>query len=100
MCVYYVLCNKHVCCVLCVSVQLVKGIRYSITVEIGNTQCKKTSELSVSDVCEFVPEPHKLKVSQTDVWFVRGGGELCHLTPWHAHDNRMKVVAMAARAEH
>lgn len=49
-------------CVLCVFLQLVKGIRYSITVEIGNTQCKKTAELSVSAVCEFVPEPHKLKV--------------------------------------
>lgn len=67
--------NMSLLCIVCF-VQLVKGIRYSITVEIGNTQCKKTAEVSVSDVCEFVPEPHKLKVSKRDVCFVRRDRDL------------------------
>ncbi|XP_031424760.1 LOW QUALITY PROTEIN: cathepsin F [Clupea harengus] len=61
---------RRVSRVISATKQLVKGIRYSITVEIGNTQCKKTAELSVSAVCEFVPEPHKLKteVCLFEVW--------------------------------
>lgn len=39
--------------------QLVKGIRYTITVELSNTQCKKSTELRT---CDFYPELHKLKV--------------------------------------
>ncbi|XP_041917942.1 cathepsin F [Alosa sapidissima] len=60
---------RRVSRVISASKQVVKGIRYSITVEIGNTQCKKTAELSMTD-CEFAPEPHKLKteVCLFEVW--------------------------------
>lgn len=40
--------------------QLVKGIRYTITAELSNTQCKKSSMLRT---CDFYPESHKLKVT-------------------------------------
>lgn len=44
----------------CLSVlQLVKGVRYTITVELSNTQCKKSAMLRT---CDFYPESHKLKV--------------------------------------
>lgn len=39
--------------------QLVKGVRYTITVELSNTQCKKSAMLRT---CDFYPEAHKLKV--------------------------------------
>ncbi|KAB5571421.1 hypothetical protein PHYPO_G00224790 [Pangasianodon hypophthalmus] len=50
--------------------QLVKGVRYSITVEIGRTQCKKSAELHVTEDCEFFQESHKLKteVCLFEVW--------------------------------
>lgn len=41
------------------SFQLVKGIRYTITVELSNTQCKKSTMLRT---CDFYPEAHQLKV--------------------------------------
>ena len=45
---------------VCLSVfQLVKGIRYTITVELSNTQCKKSTMLRT---CDFYPESQKLKV--------------------------------------
>ncbi|XP_063044743.1 cathepsin F [Engraulis encrasicolus] len=61
---------RRVSRVISASKQIVKGIRYSITVEIGNTQCKKTSHLSLSETCDFVPELHKLKteVCLFEVW--------------------------------
>lgn len=43
--------------------QLVKGVRYSIMVEIGSTQCKKSSVQSGVKICEFFPELQKQKVS-------------------------------------
>lgn len=39
--------------------QLVKGIRYTITVELSNTQCKKSTMLRT---CDFYQESQKLKV--------------------------------------
>uniref|UniRef100_A0A673MRR0 Cathepsin F-like n=1 Tax=Sinocyclocheilus rhinocerous TaxID=307959 RepID=A0A673MRR0_9TELE len=50
--------------------QLVKGVRYSIMVEIGSTQCKKSLKLSAEDTCDFFPEPHKQKteVCLFEVW--------------------------------
>ncbi|XP_061581838.1 cathepsin F [Cololabis saira] len=47
--------------------QLVKGIRYTITVEVSNTQCKKSTMLRT---CDFYPEPQKLKteVCLFEVW--------------------------------
>ncbi|XP_061785132.1 cathepsin F [Nerophis lumbriciformis] len=47
--------------------QLVKGIRYSITVELSNTQCKKSAMLRT---CDFYPELHKLKteVCVFEIW--------------------------------
>nr|XP_020451255.1 cathepsin F-like [Monopterus albus] len=38
--------------------QLVKGIHYTITVELSNTQCKKNAKLRT---CDFYPESQKLK---------------------------------------
>lgn len=46
-------------CVCLSFFQLVKGIRYTITVELSNTQCKKSAMLRT---CDFYPEAHKLKV--------------------------------------
>jgi len=47
--------------------QLVKGIRYTIMVELSNTQCKKSTMLRT---CDFYPESHKLKteVCVFEVW--------------------------------
>ncbi|TMS17653.1 Cathepsin F [Larimichthys crocea] len=47
--------------------QLVKGIRYTITVELSNTQCKKSAMLRT---CDFYPELQKLKteVCVFEVW--------------------------------
>ncbi|KAM9849918.1 cathepsin F [Aulostomus maculatus] len=49
--------------------QLVKGVRYTLTVELSNTQCKKSSTLRT---CDFYPELHKLKteVCVFEVWDV------------------------------
>lgn len=46
-------------CVYLPVFQLVKGIRYTITVELSNTQCKKSTMLRT---CDFYPESQKLKV--------------------------------------
>ncbi|KAM8848610.1 cathepsin F [Synchiropus picturatus] len=47
--------------------QLVKGIRYTMTVELSNTQCKKSTMLRT---CDFYPESEKLKteVCVFEVW--------------------------------
>ncbi|KAM9795359.1 cathepsin F [Neosynchiropus ocellatus] len=47
--------------------QLVKGIRYTVTVELSNTQCKKSAMLRT---CDFYPESEKLKteVCVFEVW--------------------------------
>uniref|UniRef100_A0A3B4YNJ4 Cathepsin F n=1 Tax=Seriola lalandi dorsalis TaxID=1841481 RepID=A0A3B4YNJ4_SERLL len=49
--------------------QLVKGIRYTITVEVSNTQCKKSTMLRT---CDFYPESQKLKTElcMFEVWDV------------------------------
>lgn len=49
------------------SKQLVKGIRYTITAELSNTQCKKSAMLRT---CDFYAEAHKLKteVCLFEVW--------------------------------
>uniref|UniRef100_A0A8C1KCT3 Cathepsin F n=1 Tax=Cyprinus carpio TaxID=7962 RepID=A0A8C1KCT3_CYPCA len=61
---------RRVSKILSASKQLVKGVRYSIMVEIGNTQCKKSLKLSAEDTCDFFPEPHKQKteVCLFEVW--------------------------------
>uniref|UniRef100_A0A8C5NHA8 Cathepsin F n=1 Tax=Gouania willdenowi TaxID=441366 RepID=A0A8C5NHA8_GOUWI len=47
--------------------QLVKGIRYTLTVELSNTQCKKSAMLRT---CDFYPESQKLKteICMFEVW--------------------------------
>ncbi|XP_041653105.1 cathepsin F isoform X2 [Cheilinus undulatus] len=47
--------------------QLVKGIRYTITVELSNTECKKSSMLRT---CDFYHETQKLKTEMCvfEVW--------------------------------
>uniref|UniRef100_A0A671LRY7 Cathepsin F n=1 Tax=Sinocyclocheilus anshuiensis TaxID=1608454 RepID=A0A671LRY7_9TELE len=61
---------RRVSKILSASKQLVKGVRYSIMVEIGSTQCKKSLKLSAEDTCDFFPEPHKQKteVCLFEVW--------------------------------
>lgn len=60
-CFVYVigLCFMYYVCVFLYVFQLVKGIRYTITVELSNTQCKKSTMLRT---CDFYPELEKLKV--------------------------------------
>ncbi|XP_076877459.1 cathepsin F [Brachyhypopomus gauderio] len=50
--------------------QIVKGVRYSITAEIGRTQCKKSAVLNSSEDCEFFQDPRKQKteVCLFEVW--------------------------------
>ncbi|XP_077434222.1 cathepsin F [Vanacampus margaritifer] len=59
--------------------QLVKGIRYTITVEMSNTQCKKSSMLRT---CDFYPELQQLKteVCVFEIWDV----------PWQSKSNLLK----------
>ncbi|CAL8301669.1 unnamed protein product [Arctogadus glacialis] len=58
---------RRVSRIISASKQLVKGIRYTITAELSNTQCKKSSMLRT---CDFYPESHKLKteVCLFEVW--------------------------------
>ncbi|KAM3842879.1 cathepsin L-like [Diretmus argenteus] len=65
--------------------QLVKGIRYIITVELSNTQCKKSAMLRT---CDFYPEPHKLKteVCVFEVWDV----------PWQGTSTLLKQKCQPA----
>uniref|UniRef100_A0A673W3A1 Cathepsin F n=1 Tax=Salmo trutta TaxID=8032 RepID=A0A673W3A1_SALTR len=58
---------RRVSKILSASKQLVKGIRYSIMVELSNTQCKKAARLMT---CDFYPEEHNLKteVCVFEVW--------------------------------
>lgn len=59
--------------------QLVKGIRYTITVELSNTQCKKSTMLRT---CDFYPESHQLKteVCVFEVWDI----------PWQGSSTLLK----------
>uniref|UniRef100_A0A8P4G8G0 Cathepsin F n=1 Tax=Dicentrarchus labrax TaxID=13489 RepID=A0A8P4G8G0_DICLA len=59
--------------------QLVKGIRYTITVELSNTQCKKSTMLRT---CDFYPESQKLKteVCVFEVWDI----------PWQGSSTLLK----------
>lgn len=41
-----------------------KGVKYSIVAQLGNTLCKKSDVLADSAVCDFHAEPNKLKVRQ------------------------------------
>ncbi|KAM6953666.1 cathepsin F [Aplochiton taeniatus] len=67
------------------SKQLVKGIRYTITVELSNTQCKKSAVLST---CEFYPELHRLKteVCVFEVWDI----------PWQSTSTLLKQKCQPA----
>lgn len=49
--------------------QLVKGLRYTITAELSNTQCKKSTMLQT---CDFYPESEKLKVTLIHVCLCKG----------------------------
>ncbi|XP_047208606.1 cathepsin F [Girardinichthys multiradiatus] len=59
--------------------QLVKGIRYNMTLELSNTQCKKSTMLKT---CDFYPETQKLKteVCVFEVWDI----------PWQATTTLLK----------
>ncbi|XP_062856734.1 cathepsin F [Trichomycterus rosablanca] len=63
---------RRVSKVLSATKQLVKGVRYSITAEIGRTQCKKSEVLQDSNNCEFFPDSKKQKseVCLFEVWNV------------------------------
>ncbi|XP_030648672.1 cathepsin F [Chanos chanos] len=68
--------------------QLVKGVRYSIMVEIGSTQCKKSAVLGVFDDCEFFLETNKLKteVCLFEVWDI----------PWEGKSTLLKQKCQPA----
>ncbi|XP_062332909.1 probable RNA-binding protein EIF1AD [Osmerus eperlanus] len=70
---------RRVSKILSASKQLVKGIRYTITVELSNTQCKKSAVLRT---CDFYPELHKLKteVCVFEVWDI----------PWQSTSTLLK----------
>ncbi|XP_008325732.1 cathepsin F [Cynoglossus semilaevis] len=55
--------------------QMLKGIRYTIKVEVSNTQCKKSSMVRS---CDFYPESHKLETElcMFEVWDVTLQGNL------------------------
>ncbi|XP_077588656.1 cathepsin F [Stigmatopora nigra] len=59
--------------------QLVKGIRYTITVEMSNTQCKKSTMLRT---CDFYPELQQLKteICLFEIWDI----------PWQAKSTLLK----------
>ncbi|XP_033830265.1 cathepsin F [Periophthalmus magnuspinnatus] len=59
--------------------QVVKGIRYYLTVELSNTQCKKSAMLFS---CDFDPEPQRLKteVCLFEVWDI----------PWQGSSTLLK----------
>ncbi|KAI7801612.1 cathepsin F [Triplophysa rosa] len=61
---------RRVSKIISASKQLVKGVRYSILVEIGSTQCKKSSVQSAVRTCDFLPEQHKQKTEAClfEVW--------------------------------
>jgi len=65
--------------------QLVKGIRYTITVELSNTQCKKSAG---PQYCEFYPEQHKLKteVCVFEIWDI----------PWQSSSTLLKQKCQPA----
>uniref|UniRef100_A0A674CGY4 Cathepsin F n=1 Tax=Salmo trutta TaxID=8032 RepID=A0A674CGY4_SALTR len=76
---------RRVSKILSASKQLVKGIRYSIMVELSNTQCKKAARLRT---CDFYPEEHNLKteVCVFEVWDI----------PWESKSTLLKQKCQPA----
>uniref|UniRef100_A0A4W5NEJ1 Cathepsin F n=1 Tax=Hucho hucho TaxID=62062 RepID=A0A4W5NEJ1_9TELE len=76
---------RRVSKILSASKQLVKGIRYSIMVELSNTQCKKAARLRI---CDFCPEEHNLKteVCVFEVWDI----------PWESKSSLLKQKCQPA----
>uniref|UniRef100_A0A8C8IHN0 Cathepsin F n=1 Tax=Oncorhynchus tshawytscha TaxID=74940 RepID=A0A8C8IHN0_ONCTS len=76
---------RRVSKILSASKQLVKGIRYSIMVELSNTQCKKAARLMT---CDFYPEEHNLKteVCVFEVWDI----------PWERKSTLLKQKCQPA----
>ncbi|XP_010896687.2 cathepsin F [Esox lucius] len=76
---------RRVSKVLSASKQLVKGIHYSIMVELSNTQCKKAARLRT---CDFYPEEHNLKteVCLFEVWDI----------PWESKSTLLKQKCQPA----
>ncbi|XP_070960030.1 cathepsin F-like isoform X1 [Oncorhynchus clarkii lewisi] len=76
---------RRVSKILSASKQLVKGIRYSIMVELSNTQCKKAARLMT---CDFYPEEHNLKteVCVFEVWDI----------PWERKSTLLKQKCQQA----
>ncbi|XP_020509048.2 cathepsin F isoform X1 [Labrus bergylta] len=81
--------------------QLVKGIRYNITVELSNTQCKKATMLRT---CDFYPESQKLKteVCVFEVWDIPWQGtstllkQKCQPKVYLTQEETNSVVAESA----
>nr|XP_061792918.1 cathepsin F [Nerophis lumbriciformis] len=70
---------RRVSKVISATKQLVKGIRYTITVEMSNTQCKKSAMLRT---CDFYPESQQLKteICLFEIWDI----------PWQATSTLIK----------
>ncbi|KAG7464446.1 hypothetical protein MATL_G00165770 [Megalops atlanticus] len=61
---------RRVSKIISASKQVVKGVRYSIVAELGNTLCKKPAVLADPAICEFHTDPNKLKteVCVFEIW--------------------------------
>ncbi|KAJ8281643.1 hypothetical protein COCON_G00041620 [Conger conger] len=61
---------RRVSKIVSASKQVVKGIKYSIVIELGNTMCKKSAALADPAACDFHADPNKLKteVCVFEIW--------------------------------
>ncbi|KAI5623683.1 cathepsin F isoform X1 [Silurus asotus] len=82
---------RRVSKILSATKQLVKGVKYSITVETGRTLCKKSAELQITEDCEFFQESHKQKteVCLFEVWNI----------PWENKSTLLKQKCQPAPME-
>uniref|UniRef100_A0A8C6WJD0 Cathepsin F n=1 Tax=Neogobius melanostomus TaxID=47308 RepID=A0A8C6WJD0_9GOBI len=78
--------------------QVVKGIRYSLTVELSNTQCKKSATLRT---CDFYPEAHSLKteVCLFEVWDIPWEGTSTLLKQKCEPKSTKAVVSLGVRLQ-
>ncbi|KAJ8367297.1 hypothetical protein AAFF_G00321070 [Aldrovandia affinis] len=79
---------RRVTKIVSASKQVVKGVKYSIMVELGNTLCKKSAVLADPAVCEFHTDPNKLKteVCLFEIWDI----------PWQSKSTVLKQKCQPA----
>ncbi|KAI1898692.1 hypothetical protein AGOR_G00074990 [Albula goreensis] len=79
---------RRVTKIVSASKQVVKGVKYSLVVELGNTLCKKTAALADLAICEFHADPNKLKteVCLFEIWDI----------PWQSKSTVLKQKCQPA----